>query len=169
MGDSTKEKTRDRRKIEKHKYRVHKRLVGYCEVLELIFAIIVGMVLLYTTGKYLLAFLGFIDGPANTEIFHEFLTNVFNLVVGIEFIKMLLKPSADHVIEVLVFLVTRSIIIDHGSALSILLHVVSILLLYGFHFYLQYLRSRRDRLAKAIQNDTSELGGVEDSSLGTLN
>lgn len=47
----------------------------------------------------------------NTAEFLIFLEDMFSLVVGIEFIKMLCQPSADNVIEVLIFLTARHMIV----------------------------------------------------------
>ena len=47
----------------------------------------------------------------NTAEFLIFLEDMFSLVVGIEFIKMLCRPSADNVIEVLIFLTARHMIV----------------------------------------------------------
>lgn len=53
----------------------------------------------------------------NTAEFLIFLEDMFSLVVGIEFIKMLCRPSADNVIEVLIFLTARHPAYDCGRKL----------------------------------------------------
>lgn len=62
----------------------------------------------------------------NTAEFLIFLEDMFSLVVGIEFIKMLCRPSADNVIEVLIFLTARHMIVGGSSSLDIFLSVLSV-------------------------------------------
>ena len=54
--------------------------------------------------------------------FMEYLDAVFNVVIGIEFLKMLCKPSSANIIEVLIFLIARHDCPDdhaaRGSALG---------------------------------------------------
>ena len=66
------------------------------------------------------------------------------VMVGIEFIKMLCKPSAENVIEVLVFLIARHMIIGSNSALDILLSVVSVALLYGVRLVLRREKAKKN-------------------------
>lgn len=150
--------------------KIRRQLDKYCDTIELLLAISVGLVLIFTAVTYFLTVFGVLDFMRDTGWFQEFLHNVFTLVVGIEFIKMLLKPSSENVIEVLVFLVTRYLIIDHSSALGIFACVSCIILLYGFHFFLQFLKAKYDILSAAIDADASDIGGVDDddSDLGEL-
>lgn len=150
---------------EKRKDGFRHRLDKLCDGFELVIAILVGLALLFTTVSYLLSALGVLNIMANTTWFLDFLKNMFNLVVGIEFIKMLLKPSAQHVVEVLVFLVTRYLIIEHSSAVGILCSVLCIILLYAFHFVMQYFKFRYKELSNALDSDKSDIGGVGHESL----
>ena len=65
----------------------------------------------------------------NSEEFLIFLEQIFNYVVGIEFIKLLCKPNTENTFEVLIFLVSRHMIIGHNSALDMFLSVASIAIL----------------------------------------
>lgn len=80
----------------------------------------------------------------NTAEFLIFLEDMFSLVVGIEFIKMLCRPSADNVIEVLIFLTARHPAYDCGgsSSLDIFLSVLSVALLYGVRYGLRLMKRR---------------------------
>ena len=71
-----------------------------------------------------------------------FLEDMFSLVVGIEFIKMLCRPSADNVIEVLIFLTARHMIVGGSSSLDIFLSVLSVALLYGVRYGLRLMKRR---------------------------
>lgn len=104
------------------------------DTIELLIAMAAVLVLLYTGIAYALTKLEIYSLMDSTEGFLIFLKEMLNLVVGIEFIKMLLKPSAENVIEVLVFLVARHLIIGENSIWGILVSVLSVILLYGFNW-----------------------------------
>lgn len=59
-----------------------------------------------------------------------FLEYIFNIVIGIEFLKMLCKPRADIIIEVLLFLVARHMIIGKTTAIEDLLSIISMAILF---------------------------------------
>ncbi len=101
-----------------------------CDVMEVAVAVLVGLALILSFISYFPSFLNLLAPSEETTQFLIFLENIFNLVVGIEFMKMLCKPSSDNVIEVLVFLVARHMIIGTNSALDIFLSVLSIAVLY---------------------------------------
>ena len=62
----------------------------------------------------------------STDAFQTFLGHAFNLVIGIEFVKMLAKHSPGSALEVLLYAIARSMILDHSSPLGNLISVVSI-------------------------------------------
>ncbi|CEM61765.1 transporter [Treponema phagedenis] len=66
----------------------------------------------------------------------EFLSIVFELVIGIEFIKMLVKRTPASAIEVLLYTIARKLVADHGSMLESLLGVVAIAILFATRKYL---------------------------------
>lgn len=122
--------------------KVRKIIDKACDIIELLIAIVVGVGLLYTAVTYILTEFGILDTTKDTKDFLHFLGNMFNLVVGIEFIKMLLKPSAGNVIEVLVFLIARHMIIGENTVIGILVSVVCVILLYGFHHVLHHFHKK---------------------------
>lgn len=67
---------------------------------------------------------------SSTEAFQTFLGHAFNLVIGIEFIKMLAKHSPGSALEVLLYAIARNMILGHGSAVENLLGVASIGLIF---------------------------------------
>ena len=66
----------------------------------------------------------------DTENFNHFLELVLNIVVGIEFLKMLCRHSMDAVIEVLLFTLARQLIVTQHSMLEGLLCIVGIAVLF---------------------------------------
>ena len=54
------------------------------------------------------------------------LSYAFNLVIVLEFVRMLIKHSMENVTEVLIFTMARYIIIEHLNNLSLLLSIIGI-------------------------------------------
>lgn len=115
-----------------------------CDVLELLVAVAVGVGLIVSLILYIPEGVALLTESGDTSTFLLFLEDMFSVVVGIEFIKMLCKPSAENVIEVLVFLIARHMIIGSNSALDILLSVVSVALLYGVRLVLRREKAKKD-------------------------
>lgn len=68
--------------------------------------------------------------------FLYFIGYIFNILIGIEFLKLLCHPSANTVLEVLTFLVARHMIIEHTTVVENLLSIVSIGVLFAMKKYL---------------------------------
>lgn len=83
--------------------------------------------------------------------FVHFLDAVLEVVVGIEFVKMLCKPSAEHVIEVLIFLISRHMIIQTTTAWEDLLSVVSIGILFFFQKFMEDSKEKKKRAAEKME------------------
>lgn len=106
--------------------KLRKAMQVVCDVLELLTAICVGFALLISVVLFIPELPKLISESGSTDQFLIFLEEIFNLVVGIEFMKLLCKPSTDHVIEIVIFLVARHMIITNDSAMDIFLSVLSI-------------------------------------------
>ncbi|PKM52109.1 MAG: transporter [Firmicutes bacterium HGW-Firmicutes-7] len=65
-----------------------------------------------------------------------FLSTALELIIGIEFVKMLAKHTPSSVIEVLLFAIARKLITHHGTMLESLIGVIAILLLFAIKKYL---------------------------------
>lgn len=77
-----------------------------------------------------------IPGAGPFPEYEELLKIIFNLIIGVELIRMMYYHTADTVFEVLVFAIARQIIIDHSSAVNSLLGVCSIAVLFATNKYL---------------------------------
>lgn len=110
-------------------------IASYTEIL-LAFIVIVGILLLCV--RVIAEFKILITDIAlggNSASFSQFLSVVFELVIGIEFVKMLVKHTPGSAIEVLLYTIARTLIIDHSSMLASLLGVVSIAILFAVRKY----------------------------------
>lgn len=68
--------------------------------------------------------------------YDDLLTVCFNLIIGVEMIRMLYLHTPMTVFEVLLFAIARQIIIDHSSPLNSLLGVVAIAILFATRKFL---------------------------------
>ena len=109
--------------------RIQKIINKVCETLEYIIAAIVVLALVISAISYLPVIKDLFIKTGNSEEFLIFLEQNFNYVVGIEFIKLLCKPNTENTFEVLIFLVSRHMIIGNTSALDMFLSVASIAIL----------------------------------------
>lgn len=87
------------------------------------FACIIGIIHLFPAAKEL-----FLEGGSSLAL-NDFLEEVFSVVIGIEFLKMLCKPNSANVLETIIFLVARHMIIASATPLENLFSVVAIVLL----------------------------------------
>ena len=68
--------------------------------------------------------------------FQMFLSNALKLVIGIEFVKMLIKHTPESVIDVLLFAVARKLVVDSVSTIDLGIGVLSIILLFILKKYI---------------------------------
>ena len=94
-------------------------------ILEVVLAILVLIGLLISTVPIAQEMFNLVS-TRSTEAFQTFLGHAFNLVIGIEFIKMLAKHSPGSALEVLLYAIARSMIMGHGSSIENLISVLSI-------------------------------------------
>ena len=81
--------------------------------------------------------------------YEDLLTSCFNLIIGVELIRMLYLHTPITVFEVLLFAIARQIIIDHTSPLNTLLGVVAIAILFATRRFLFSPLMRRIRRSSA--------------------
>lgn len=79
------------------------------------------------------------------DFFTEFLSNALSLVVGVEFIKMLCRHSAENVVEVLLFATARQMVVEHLQTWQTLLGVAAIALLFAIR---KFLMTEKDDISK---------------------
>ncbi len=81
-------------------------------------------------------FVSFITTGEYTVNFYDILSSVIKLIIAVEFIKMLAKHSPASVVEVVLFVIAKSVIIDDSTALEMLLGVLSIAVIFAVRKYL---------------------------------
>lgn len=108
-----------------------------CDILELFLASLVIVALGISVIRFIPHISELWQAAGNAGIFLEFLENIFNFVVGIEFIKLLCKPNTENTFEVLIFLVARHMILGKNSALDMFFSIIGIVALCVVRHFLQ--------------------------------
>ena len=70
------------------------------------------------------------------ETFGIFLHHALDLIVGVEFIKMLCRHTPGSTIEVLLFAIARQMIVEHTSPIENLVTIVTIALIFAIRKFL---------------------------------
>lgn len=107
---------------------VVKFLLKTAWVLELIialFILVVTVVQMVLTGKDSLDYLTLGQFSLN-----EFFANTMNIIVGLEFVKMLILHTPRAVTDVLLFAIARQLVVSHSSSMDTLLGVAAVALIF---------------------------------------
>ena len=72
----------------------------------------------------------------DTDFFTNFLAQALSLVVGVEFVKMLCRHSAQTVVEVLLFATARQMVVEHLQPTQTLIGILGIAILFAVRKYL---------------------------------
>lgn len=124
---------------ERHHYRREKVQALLHEAafyLELIAAVLVIILILFQVVGLGIDMFSDVGALTESENFTHFLELALNIVVGIEFLKMLCRHNMDAVIEVLLFTLARHLIVNQRSMVEGLLCIVSIGILFLVRKYL---------------------------------
>lgn len=113
---------------------MNKKIIEALKILEMVIA---GLLLLATILAIITLILGtfetVIDNQFDLQVFFE---GILTIVIGIEFIKMLIQQSLESVIEVLLFAVARQVILSHDNAMENLIGVTAIALIFAIRKFL---------------------------------
>ena len=143
--------------------KVRKALEHFSEIVEVILAVVVAVLIVMDFIGLLPRVAEFWSAKGNAEEFAAMLSSVLSIVVGTEFIKMLLKPSLSNVTEVLIFLIARHVILAEGTPVDYLISVMSIAILYVLEYALEKHRieSNRAEIASKFFTKLSRRGESE--------
>lgn len=115
---------------------LRKVLYSSCNVLEILMALIVLIAIVIAGFSLGDAFIDFWHSRFSNDAFLTFVGSIFNILIGIEFLKMLCLPSEDTVLEVLMFLVARHMIIEPSTVYENLVTIICIGLIFAIKKYL---------------------------------
>jgi len=115
---------------------LNRRISSIVNYIELAIAVIILIALLLGIVGLVLD-MGIFNGkPFDYKNFSDFLANAFSLVIGIEFIKMLIKHTPGSVVEVLLFAIARGLIVEHATTWETLIGIVAIAIVFAIRKYL---------------------------------
>lgn len=112
--------------------KISKKLNQFAEVLELILAVIIGIAVVIGIGTAI----KHIFSISNLELitydsFKELLSYILILVIGVEFILMLLTHSATKITQLVVFVIARKMLIYGHNMLDMLLGSLAVAVIFG--------------------------------------
>lgn len=116
--------------------KVGKALNHVCEWLETFMALVVFAGVVVAAAALVPELMHLSRNAREPGAFLSYLEDTSSVVIGIEFMKMLCRPSSANVIEVLVFLIARHMIVHTTTPLEDLLSVISIGILFFFRRYM---------------------------------
>lgn len=108
----------------------------FTEILEFIINIIVLVAIVIALISLWKPLVEFIQHRAVEESLMVFIERVFDVVIAIEFKKMLGKPDTSTIMEILVFVIVRHMIITDTSAMENFLTIVSVGVIFAIKKYL---------------------------------
>lgn len=120
---------------EKTKRDIQDRVYKLAICIETFFAIVIAIVIVLLAIKLITIIFqpGFF---VDEESFSNFLKNALGLVVGVEFVKMLVRHTMDNVVEVLIFAISRHLIVYHLEIWEILIGVLCMAILFAIRKFL---------------------------------
>lgn len=114
---------------------VYAFLKNLTTALEFVIALILAAGIILMTFQLILSF-GNLADLSKYPNYDDLLTTCFNLIIGVEMIRMLYLHTPMTVFEVLLFAIARQVIIDHSSPVNSLLGVISIAILFATRKFL---------------------------------
>jgi hypothetical protein len=103
------------------------------EVVEIVISIITLIAMIWLLGREVYSMFtvpGYFDHPTH------FLHNILTIVIGLEFVSMLINLTPANTIEVLILAISRYVIIDHTDAVSNIVCVICIAGLFAIRRFL---------------------------------
>lgn len=118
--------------------------------------------------EYLIAFLtlAVLIGLIGFEIYKMFSTdgyftsadiylhNILTIVVGLEFVRMLINLTPANTLEVLIVAIARQVIVDHSSPVN---NITCVLCIGGLFAIRKFLISKRDLVRELSEGDDTDL------------
>ena len=105
-------------------------------ILELILALIVTAIIVMQGIHLIKLVVAHVFDPAVTVQYSDFLKEALDIIVGVEFLKMLCQHSMSSVIDVLLFVLARHLVVVESTMLESLLCIISVAILFAVRKFL---------------------------------
>ena len=109
---------------EKRKNVLRAYVAQAASVLEIIIAVLVLAAILITGVRVMGEIFGLFVAENSSQAFTAVLEHAFNLIIGVEFIKMLAKHTPGSAIEVLLFTISRQLVVEHTTPVENLIGII---------------------------------------------
>lgn len=121
-----------------HKIRKHfnELIYNVARYTEVVLSIVILIVIALSGLRLILTTAGTSVMHMDTDFFTNFLAQALSLVVGVEFVKMLCRHSAQTVVEVLLFATARQMVVEHLDPVQTLIGIIGIAILFAVRKYL---------------------------------
>ena len=116
-----------------------KNIINILSKVAAILEFVIAIMLAIGVALLCLRLAGSLIGVPGAEPFPDYealLATCFNLIIGVELIRMMYYHTSDTVFEVLVFAIAREVIISHSSAIASLIGVCAIAVLFATRKFL---------------------------------
>ncbi|MGL4606284.1 MAG: phosphate-starvation-inducible PsiE family protein [Eubacteriaceae bacterium] len=113
-----------------------KKLIKFMQILEMVIAFFILGAVIVAIVSLSFDLFNYIKNPEMQNGFNTFLGTAFGVIIGIEFLKMLFKHTPGAVIEVLLFAISRQLVVEHTTSFENLLGVIAIALIFFIRKYL---------------------------------
>lgn len=104
--------------------------------IEIVISIIVLLAICVSGVRVVGEVFSLASAPDVYNAFNVFLGHAFNLIIGVEFIKMLAKHTPGSAIEVLLFAIARQMVVEHTTPFENLIAIVTIALIFAIRKFL---------------------------------
>lgn len=105
-------------------------------VLHILELVISGLCILVLIGALVMEGFRLVTIPGYVTDLHQFLQNVLSIVVGLEFVRMLIDLTPANTLEVLIMATARYIIMNHEEPLTLLVGVACMAGLFAIRRFL---------------------------------
>ena len=126
------------RKEVNHEIRKHfnNGIYNIARYTEILLSVVILVVIAFAGVRLILEITRTSVSEMDMAFFETFLANGLSLVVGVEFVKMLCRHSAQTVVEVLMFATARQMVVEHFATWETLAGVAAIAILFAIRKYL---------------------------------
>ncbi len=118
------------------KNKVQKKLYQYTVYFEMFIGFIIVIAIIITMFSLMIGLREMFLNPLEENALNKFLGIAFNIIIGLEFLKMLCNSNLSTVVEVLLFALARQLIVEHTTVFENLIGVLSIAILFLIRKYL---------------------------------
>ncbi|WP_367565858.1 phosphate-starvation-inducible PsiE family protein [Lacrimispora sp.] len=109
------------------------KVAAISSYLEIILSVVILVGITIMSVQLILDIVMIVRGISNASMaipFEKFMGDALKLIIGIEFVKMLINHTPESVIEVLLFAMARKLIVGSSSSLDVVIGIGSIAVLF---------------------------------------